>query len=109
MDHYFDREGRPITLQRWAELFEDRAYRFLADQTVNEFRVATIWTGFDPYRSDSADYVAEPPLIFETTIFWHGTHEIAHDSQRQHATEAEARACQADFVHLADILSVAPW
>lgn len=43
---YLDREGQPIGALRWAELFEDDAYRFLKRETLANGRyVVTIWGG----------------------------------------------------------------
>lgn len=44
--HYFDRDGDPITVGIWAELYESWTYRLLETTTlVNGIWVATIWLG----------------------------------------------------------------
>lgn len=55
---YFDREGKPCSCRTWARLYEDR---FLADDRVGEYRVATIYTGLS--------VGSYPPQIFETAVF----------------------------------------
>jgi hypothetical protein len=93
---YFDREGRPITLQRWTELHEHSldaddqcvvnpylrvAEDLLDDGAGGSVWVSTVWLGIDH------GFGMEPvPVIFETMIFG-GEHD--HVMMR-YSTEAEA-------------------
>lgn len=61
---YFDRQGRPITPDRWIELFDDRSYQVVVQEEKDEVRVSTIWLGLDHSFG-----LGGPPLIFETMIF----------------------------------------
>lgn len=65
IDHY-DREGNPITFERWAELCarEDVDYRRVAWTLIGEgIEISTVWLGIDHNFFDG------PPLIFETMVF----------------------------------------
>lgn len=44
---YRNREGQEIGLLEWAELWEDRAYKVLAEDTVGSCTVKTVWEGMD--------------------------------------------------------------
>jgi len=58
---FFDVEGLPIDVHKWAELFASWEYKCVADHTVGPYRICTIWLGADD----------DPPnrLIFETSVF----------------------------------------
>jgi hypothetical protein len=100
--HYFDRQGHPIDAYRWVKLFNDLRYRFVAEKNVNGYRVMTIWTGFDPYLSDTEK---REPLIFETTISLvaRGTVKVIH--QKQRPTLAKAKVTQGEYERWAEILT----
>lgn len=64
----FDREGRPITIERWGELHSDLNYTVIRKdwfgQGDDEIEVSTCWLGINH------QWVPDlPPLIFETMIF----------------------------------------
>lgn len=92
MSHFFDRDGKPISLARWCELFESRfhgsEYYRVAISRGYGYEVSTVWTGVD-YSFGSGE-----PLIFETMIFI-ADHEPdeprqALDYQERYSTETEA-------------------
>lgn len=56
---YRDRQGRVITVARWAQLEENRAYRRVAQTYVGDIMISTIWTGMAMFDHD----------VFETMIF----------------------------------------
>ena len=58
---YVDRDGTPITLERWAQLIETDGYMRLAETHVGDIRVSTIWVGID--------HGLEHPNAFETMTF----------------------------------------
>lgn len=84
---YYDRQGKPITMQQWCALINDPTY-----QTVKHSRgvgkmVSTIWLGLDH------GWGSGQPVIFETMVFPLNEHgemipeEIASD---RYCTEEEA-------------------
>ena len=80
-----NRQGEPIDVDEWMRLWDDHKYRFLGDEKVGPYRIATIWTGADD----------NPPhgWIFETSVFGpSGTKEPRE--QLPATTEAEAFANQ---------------
>jgi len=79
---YFNKQGKPITLSRWVELFEDPAYKIIKrDETPNGV-VSTIWLGLDHSFEESGK-----PLIFETMIFESDEYP---DFQKRYSTLEEA-------------------
>lgn len=61
---YFDRNGLPITFERWSELLGDDSYRRLGwDEPKPGIYVSTVWLGLN-HGCDS-----NHPLIFETMVF----------------------------------------
>lgn len=85
MEHY-DRQGNLIPdLLTWARLHEDIAYKRVAETTIGNLWVSTVWLGLDH------SFGGGPPLIFETMVFVQG--EGGNDLDcRRYATEAEALA-----------------
>ncbi|MCU1426062.1 MAG: hypothetical protein JWL83_62 [Actinomycetia bacterium] len=80
----FARDGSPIaTLEEWADLYRDPAYRMIAADTVEgtDQGVRTCWIGFDVFKHT-------PPRIFETQVF-KGSQAWVVES---YATEEQARA-----------------
>ncbi len=81
---FFDRRGEPITVERWAALFEDQGYSVLACTQVGEHLVITKWLGTN-------DEMTDPPAIFGTIV---KTGEEFHNERRT-CTEEEALAMHA--------------
>lgn len=79
MHLYYDRQGQPVTGERWAELIEDDSYRQIALTDVGNCRISTIWFGLLGYE--------KVPVIFETDVY--GPDLVRLDRHRW-ATEAEA-------------------
>ena len=86
---FFDRQGRPIDVLAWAQKFEDRDYRFIAEWEMQDWRVATIWIGLD---NGIGFLFGAPPAIFETAVFSLGAEDSVYDGQARYATEEAARA-----------------
>lgn len=66
---HWDRDGRPISLERWAELLERReSYRRVAATWLGDgpgaVQVSTVWIGIDYGFGETAR-----PLIYETMVF----------------------------------------
>lgn len=64
MTDWYDKGGRPLDLMEWARLFEDHAYRRVAEDQIGEVRISTVWLGLNHRHMFPG-----PPLIFETMIF----------------------------------------
>lgn len=61
---YYDRQGRLISMNEWAELSADREYKRVAEATLSDGTwISTVWLGIDHQFGDG------PPLIFETMVF----------------------------------------
>lgn len=84
---YFDKQGHPVTLARWAWLsdrgrFDD--YRRIAEDHVDLYWVSTVWIGLD------MNFAGGPPHIFETMVFLDGS--VEDMGMNRYASEDEARA-----------------
>jgi hypothetical protein len=96
--HYFDREGQPIGLERWAELWNDTSYRFIERTWIQEgvIEVVVTWEGFDPYR---VQYEDGPPRLFRVAeLRWKDGKVQSAREQEMNAIESEARAAHAALV-----------
>lgn len=40
-----NRDGTPITVLAWSELWEDLGYRIVHDTTIGDVRICTVWEG----------------------------------------------------------------
>lgn len=96
---YFDRKGRPISMERWMELSENRVYKVLDRTEINEnVHVSTIWIGLD----HSFSFERSKPVIFETMVFRRlskphtsiggHVHDFDEDGCWRYSTEEEAIA-----------------
>jgi hypothetical protein len=65
LDMYFDREGQPLELFEWADLFERRDYRVVRQTPLGNYGVSTVWIGL-------SSRMGEPLGTFETAIFKDG-------------------------------------
>ena len=94
---HFDRSGASITLERWAELSDDKSYRFVQRTRVHssDVEVVTLWNGFDPYR---VDFTNEPPRIFIVSELRTNGDKVDVREHHTLATEAEARAAHETLV-----------
>ncbi len=86
---YFDRKCRPITIQRWAELFSNKDYSRVALTEVvyqgKNANISTVWIG--------CSYIEGKPLIYETMIFFEDENfkiDWGGDSQYRWSTLSEA-------------------
>jgi hypothetical protein len=82
---FLDRQGQPLSIRRFGELFSDPAYKILERTAVANVQVVTAWLG-----TNQGDAYDDPPLIFGTIVFL-GT-GFDDSSERFAATEAEALA-----------------
>lgn len=65
---YYDRQGKPLTMEQWIPLFEDSNYKIVKQDYIpdgiGQIKVSTVWLGLNHSRIGEG-----PPLIFETLIF----------------------------------------
>ena len=87
---YYDRQGKPMTMQQWAQRFEDEDYRHIARDVIGPdepldpaplITVSTFWLGLNH------DWRSDEPLIYETIIVGGEHDEIG----MRYATEKQAR------------------
>lgn len=92
--HYFDRQGRLITLAQWVAQRSDTAARTVASTNADGIWITTEFGGTDYRERPPAPTPSEPPLVYRTVIF--GGDRDGH--AELYATEAEARAGHAHWV-----------
>jgi hypothetical protein len=64
---WLNKRGEKISMDEWARLYGDDAYRRIAATSVGPFLVSTVWLGLNHnWNPDS------PPLVFETMVFDNG-------------------------------------
>lgn len=88
-DHLFDRDGQPISWERYVELKSHPTYKRVGSTHVGEgLWVSTVWLGHDHGFG-----FTDRPIIFETMVF------VTDDDggstgteQERYATESEALA-----------------
>lgn len=99
LDDIYDRQGQPISIERWAVLHSDEDYIRVAETDVGPYWVSTVWLGLD------YSFGHGPPLIFETMVFVkdefpaHSRSMFDLDITR-YSTEHEARVGHEDIVTL---------
>ena len=81
---FFNREGEPLTVQEWGELFGIYEYKMVRRSHIGDYLVSTVWTGLP-----ALTFREGPPLIFETMVFEGEVSGNEWDEQKW-ATEAEA-------------------
>jgi hypothetical protein len=99
---YYDRQGTPMTLQQWAEKFEDAHYRHVARDVIGPdepldpaplITVMTFWLGLNH------DWRSDEPLIFETLVIggehdatgiWYTAETQAREGHRRAVEELRA-------------------
>ncbi len=94
MSRFYDRDGKPMTLEQWSTTFEAASDskkkgngRHVGYTDENKHLVSTVWLGIDHRYGDG------PPLIFETMIFCHHEPECTlNEEQWRYSTEEEAIA-----------------
>lgn len=88
---YYDRQGEAITYEEWRDLWRDRPYRRVAEDTLIlegfSVYVSTVWLGLDHGWGDSSR-----PIIFETMTFPDGDAGPLDDWCQRYCTEEEAEA-----------------
>lgn len=91
---YFDRAGKNITMEQWAELSSTRSGHYLrvARSQITDlakpdhvYRVSTIWTGLNLALTDD-----RPPLIFETVVRFPNDPTDSKSEVVRYASETQA-------------------
>jgi hypothetical protein len=80
---YFDKEGRGISLETFADLMITQEYRRVASDMIGDYHVSTVWLGINHAFSN-----VEAPTIFETMIF--GGEFEDEGYMERYSTEKEA-------------------
>lgn len=88
---YYDRDGEEITMDEWANLFENDEYKIVKKQTMFGNEVSTVWLG-----SDHGFGMAGKPIIFETMIFGGEWDQF----EQRYATEEHALAAHNAIVNM---------
>ena len=89
-DHY-DREGKPISFECWIELRHQPGYIRVAEDTVGDFWISTVWLGID----HGSPLEGTAPIIFETMVF--GANRESEE-MRRYSTEEQALAGHREMV-----------
>lgn len=95
---YYARDGRPISMGQYADLFSDFNYKVVARTTIHHASVSTVWLGMDHGWLEDGR-----PLIFETMIFprrRRDKHAPWADWQDRWSTEREARLAHERIVNV---------
>lgn len=90
---HFDRQGEPIPLERWTELWGDNSYRFVERTWIHEgvVEVVTTWEG--------VQFDDGPPELFRVAeLRWKSGEIQAVNEEEMDATEADAKARHAALV-----------
>lgn len=97
MPRYYDRQGKPMTLDEWSQRFEDSEGRRIGYDLIDDrYLVSTVWLGLDHNWDPNG-----PPLIFETMVFDETSEQPSLDlACYRYTTETEAREGHAEVVQL---------
>ena len=76
---FYDRKGKPITLQEAEPLLADFSYVVVAQHWVRGWMVSTVWNGTDIGR-----FTGGPSTLFETMTFPPGSEEAALHEDLDH-------------------------
>lgn len=90
MSRYYDRQGKPISMEEWSRFLNDPSYQRVAQTTGSGRFVSTVWLGLDHRHGGGG-----PPLIFETMVFpidKNGDVEYHELDAERYSTEEEALA-----------------
>jgi len=80
---YYDKEGNPIDLNKWVNLFENMDYKIIKQETLeNGVFVSTVWLGLDHSFREGGK-----PIIFETMAFPSDNLDTHNDMKRYYTLE----------------------
>lgn len=87
MADYFDKKGKPISLEEFTKLFGDSSYKVLRQTRLRDgTRISTVWLGIAHGHGPSG------PLIFETMVFPPKTSVSQEEEQYRYSHEEQALA-----------------
>lgn len=89
---HYDRSGRAITMEEWAQLIASTLYQRVAITYVHDVVVSTVWLGIDHRFAP----IGGPPVIFETMVFGGAMDQ----DTRRYCTLEQATAGHHDMVQL---------
>lgn len=88
--YLFDKELKNISMNKWSELSDDKSYKEIGRDVVNEYFISTIWTGLS---------TSQQP--FETIIFDSKDYSLA---EFKYHTELEAKLTHEEIVNIFSLL-----
>lgn len=92
MSEFYDKHGKPITMEEWGALTQDLSYKFVGNEYLEGLRVSTVWLGLNH------GFLSEDIEIFETMVF--PEEEWSDLYCKRYTTEEEAIAGHAAVVQL---------
>lgn len=94
---YYDKEGKRISLEEYANLMENFEYRQIDRTHIGKYRISTIWMGlnYNFYSNDEED-----KFIFETMIFCEDEENEFHNWEKRYGTLEEAKKGHIEAVNL---------
>lgn len=90
---YCDKNGKKITVEEWANLFEDEKYRFIERTDFEKGFISTVWTG-----ANLNFFLDREPLIFETMVFMNDKEDQNNNDCMRYNTLEEAIDGHKEFV-----------
>jgi hypothetical protein len=90
MSEWFDKQGRPMSIEQWQA--KGHGYRRIELDIVGPYRISTVWLGLNFQFGDG------PPLIFETMVFKDGDNLDPERDCERYSTESDAIAGHAAMV-----------
>lgn len=83
---FYDKDGVPLSLGQWCQLFGDFDYRRIAHDQIAGVGISTVWLGIDHNWSGEG-----LPVIFETMVFGLAELGLTDREQWRWSTLEEAR------------------
>ncbi|HEY5234886.1 MAG TPA: hypothetical protein VIJ14_01810 [Rhabdochlamydiaceae bacterium] len=80
----YNKEGKPISLMEYADLFEDPSYQVIKKDFIGPYEISTVWLGINH------NIRGEPKKIFETMVFTENEEDEFYRYQERYATLQEA-------------------
>ena len=93
---WYDRQGNPVSLIEWANLFHDPDYKIVKQDQVGDYWISTVWLGLD----HGLRLPGRRKEIFETLVFHRPPGKDLGDDVdcERYSTEDEALEGHEDMV-----------
>lgn len=93
-----DKDGRPLELLEWAQLYEDTEYRTVAETQVGDALVRTMWEGHD-VEVMGAGCMWHTGIRRDETwaTVWEGNWPCALDDAKVHHEQVVSDTCDVQF------------